>query len=374
MVEVIDFGAYRRNTAIKTLESRPKQWTSGLYDYQITALSVSDKAVMVDLRVSRGGVILLDDRIWVGNPPTMTGDGIFKTYSKYINPDQPENPQWFTDDEFAKLARVDQKAYVPTGDRGPRDTMVFDPWGAMQKTLEQVFSIVTKNGPRIERIVNSDRFRGDTLAQRSSTADGRINSGPAANWGACADGVARVANTTGTSAFGTQATFVTPDYDCHASFFDFDTSSLGAGASVSTAVFTLYGEGTAEVNTNSLTMQARIYNWGGTLTTADWRDRAQLAADSLFATMAVSSWNQTNNTANNFTSDAGAPALVNKVGTTYLVLTLSNFPTGGAAPTGNNKVETYMAEFAGTTSDPLLTVTYTPGSTRGSNLTRLGVS
>ena len=372
MVEIVDFGTYRRNTAIRTLESRPKQWTSGLYNYQITALSVSDKAVMVDLRVSRGRVILLDDRIWVSNPPTMTGDGIFKTYSKYINPDQPENPQWFTDEDFAKLAQVDQKAYVPTGDRGPRDTMVFDPWGAMQKTLEQVFSIVTKDGPRIERIGRSDRFSGDTLAVRSGTADGYVQDADT-TWASTQNGPGEATTTTG-NIFLRAWQISGTSWQLHQGFLGFDTSPLGASATVTAYVLTLYADAAGVNDVDGVTQEWYLYDWGGTLENADFRDcspSTNITNLTKLANQALSSWTDTAGAANDLTRN-GAFSSINKVGTTYMMGLLNRAYDG--TPSGANSVAFRSADEAGTTSDPLLTVTYTVGTARVSNLTQLGVS
>jgi hypothetical protein len=203
-----------------------------------------------------------------------------------------------------------------------------------------------------------------TLSQRSSTADGTVESGPAVNWNSTRAGTGLSANTS--NAEDTiLATLSGANHTTRQAFFDFDTSSLTAGATVSAAVLTLYGNGNVEADTNNTNLSARIYDWSsGGLTTADYRDGTAAAWTglSVFATFDVGSWNQTDTVANNFTSDAGAPALVSKTATTYIIV--ANDRIGNStAPTGANQVATYFADETGTASDPLLTVTYTPGAT-----------
>jgi hypothetical protein len=199
-----------------------------------------------------------------------------------------------------------------------------------------------------------------TLSQRSSTADGTVESGPAVNWNSTRAGTGLSANTS--NAEDTiLATLSGANHTTRQAFFDFDTSSLTAGATVSAAVLTLYGNGNVEADTNNTNLSARIYDWSsGGLTTADYRDGTAAAWTglSVFATFDVGSWNQTDTVANNFTSDAGAPALVSKTATTYIIV--ANDRIGNStAPTGANQVATYFADETGTASDPLLTVTYT---------------
>lgn len=205
-------------------------------------------------------------------------------------------------------------------------------------------------------------FLGDTLAVRSSTADGRVESDASTSWSTIRAGNSLAASTSETKYNVSASDNSGVEYEIRQLFLDFDTSSLGSGATISNGVFTLYGTGVAETDTDGYDVQIRFKDWGGSVTTADYvSSPTNWNACTLMGHLAVGSWNQTNNTANNFTVDSYAD--VSKTGTTYVVVGMSGYTTTTPAPTGGNRIETYLADNTGTTSDPLLTVTYTPGST-----------
>lgn len=238
-----------------------------------------------------------------------------------------------------------------------------NPYLALQKTLLDVALITTEKftRPRLERILGND-FRGDTLAVRSTTADGKVESDGTISWSTARQGNSLSA-TTAINPDTVEASDIGPgtEYQIRQFFLDFDTSSLGSGATLSNGVFTLYGTGTAETNTNSYDMEIRPKDWGGTLTTADYVATAPTSGWTnltLMSHFAVASWNQTNNTANNFTVDSYVD--ISKTAVTYVVMGLSGIGST-TAPTGVNLVTFYTADNTGTSSDPLLTVTYTPG-------------
>lgn len=127
-------------------------------------------------------------------------------------------------------------------------------------------------------------------------------------------------------------------------FLSFDTSSIPDTDTVSAAVLNL----TSQVD-NSLTdftIEARLYDWGASLTTADWVAGANLSSLTLLAHRdTASGW--TAATAYDLTDDAFA-ANVNKTGSTRLLL-CSDHTTSSTAPTGYEYVNAYSADTAGTT-------------------------
>ena len=318
----VDVEETRRTRALLGVAPlRDRSWSAGEFDFEVsnprTRVLGESRVLTVEVLVRRNGFPVYEDRINMPNPPL--------------------------------------------GVRNDDGTVRENPLGALRDSIRDVVRAVTGDGrfPRLERRPDGT-FKGDTLAVRSGTNDGRISSANA-TWTTCLNGSTLVAATSAT-AEDVRATWTGAVYQIRQVFLDFDTSSLGAGATVTNGVFTLYGNTTAETDAVGYDIQIRSYNWGGTLTTADYVDsnpQSNWTANTLMAHFDVTSWSQGSGNANNFTVDSYAA--VSKTGTTSVVVGLSAL--GSGTPTGDNSVEFRMADQSGTTSDPLLTVTYTPGGT-----------
>jgi len=141
-------------------------------------------------------------------------------------------------------------------------------------------------------------------------------------------------------------------------FLAFDTSALTSGATVSAAVLRVTSY--ADYSTTDFDIQARLRDWGTSLTTADWVAGADLSGLTLLGSYATSS-GFTANTGYDL-SDTAMGANVNKTGSTRMLL-CSSRTVGNNAPTNNEFVHIYSANYTGTTRDPKLTVTYAAGST-----------
>jgi hypothetical protein len=319
----VDPNAARRQRILNTLNpGASRSWTTGSGANQIS-YTVSNvqlrtlhgtQVLSVDLLVSRAGVVWFADRINLPNP----------------------------------VQAVRNNSGVP----------VDNPLIATRNTLQDIAFIVTQNFTVVHDMRDgAGGFIGDTLAVRSSTADGVLTS-TNATWNTARDGSGLVADTSSNGA--TPA--VNTGFTVRLLFLDFDTSSLGQGATITALVPTLYGASIAETNTNSTEIECKILDWGGALTTADWPDLnpdSNWTALTTVAARALSGWQQTNGTANNLTDAGLAYDSINKTSPTYMVVGLARIAIG--QPTGNNQFPTWQADTAGTSSDPLLTVTYTPG-------------
>lgn len=155
---------------------------------------------------------------------------------------------------------------------------------------------------------------------------------------------------------------------CFEGFVSFDTSSIPDTDTVSDAVLSIYGAG--DSSTTDFTMNARTSNWGATLTTGDWVAGASLSGLTLLATYSTASgWSAV--AYNDFSSGVNMPAAIDKAGITYILLSSSRHEAGND-PAGNEFVNWYAAEQAGTTQDPKLTVTHAVPATV-KNLALLGV-
>lgn len=323
-----DINATRRQRAWDAVTDRafPRSWQRRVrgadYSLEITMPQLrslhGSMVVSVDVLVTRDGEPIYDDRINSPNPPM--------------------------------------------GVRSDDGTVTESPLQAFRDHILQAVRSATKDltDPHLMRD-EKGRLKGDTLAVRSTTADGRVQSTSTGGTWSAARGGATLAARSATNPETIVASVSGSDYIAGQFFMDFDTSSLGSGATLSNGVFTIYGSGTAETNTNSYDIQIRPYNFGGSVTTADWVDCNPTTGwtnPTLMAHLALGSWNQTSGTANNFTVDSYAD--VSKTGSTYVVMGLSGLGST-TSPTGANSLAFRTADQSGTTSDPLLTVTYTPG-------------
>ena len=148
--------------------------------------------------------------------------------------------------------------------------------------------------------------------------------------------------------------FGTPLHYCFECYYQFDTSALGADATVSAVSLEL--DGLTDNSTTDSTFEARAYDWGGTVTTADWVAGDSLAALTLLATWATSGFSAGYNA---FTSDAAFPAAINRTGFTRFLIASDRLRLA-TTPTGPEKVSFVgPANPANPPNVPKLTVTYT---------------
>ncbi len=231
---------------------------------------------------------------------------------------------------------------------------------ALRLVLEDNIRIQT-NGYKtkhVKRIGDSDTFSGDTLT--AFAVDDAYVLSSNSSWATTQAGGGTL---TATTANPNSVLCGRPSalYGITLSYLRFDTSSLGAGDTITAYAFSLYGTGTAEVNNLSSTIQARIHpGYGaGVPTTADWVNCATTwTSYTLFADFTLSGWVQTADTINTFTSQ-GAQSSINIDGNTDIVVGLSN--NSGSAPAAlqqSNFVFRSSAQ-SGTTSDPKLVITFT---------------
>lgn len=289
------------------------QYTATLSNPQIRTLNGS-QVFSVDMQVTKDGVLFFDDRINMPNPPQ--------------------------------------------GVRRPNGSVQDNPLQALRDSLLDVLGVCTHRLTTPHLMRGQDGlFLGDTLAVRSATTDGTVTSSNA-TFATMAAGSGLTAATATSPITMAWQLVGGPTYRGRYFFTEYDTSSLGATVTITAAVYTLYGESSAEFDVDNYNLEARYKDWGGTVTTADWFDPRSGVWSGLVSggSLDVGTWNETDGTANNL-SDSGVYTSIAKTGTTRIVFGFSGMDS--STPTGNNTVNTYTADNAGTSSDPLLTVTYT---------------
>lgn len=146
-----------------------------------------------------------------------------------------------------------------------------------------------------------------------------------------------------------------PGFNLNVSYFGFDTSVVDDAETVSSAVLSLYVA--SDNSTDDFTVQARLYDWGATLTSADWRDGTDMAGDTLLATVGTASISD--GAYADFASEAAFVSAINKTGTTRLYVANAN-QAAGVAPTNSEKITVVHSDETGTSQDPRLVVITTP--------------
>ena len=199
--------------------------------------------------------------------------------------------------------------------------------------------------------------RGTVTTVFAGTADGRIDSSNATYSVARSGSGSLSANTTSDLIVG-QALIGGVRY-CRQGFVSFDTGSVPDTDDVSAVDLSLWL--TTDTSTTDFTTEAREYDWGASVTTADFRPGADLAALTLMASIASSGIGATG-AYKAFTSETAFLTATNlKTGTVYLNLSSSRQRLDND-PAGDEYLTWESADTAGTTNDPKLTITHAAAS------------
>lgn len=131
-------------------------------------------------------------------------------------------------------------------------------------------------------------------------------------------------------------------------FIAFDTSAVvGTITSV-----TLSLRGVVNSLSTNFIIEARLHDWGATVTTADWLARATLGTKTLVASKSTVGWSTAGYNA--LTSEAAFLTGINQSGFTRLVLCSDRHRNGLGS--GNEWLAFASADTADTTSDPKLVI------------------
>lgn len=343
------------DTALAAL-NQARQWALENVDFDVSNVEVDGDYLIVDFRVTGpGGKVWFDDRNRILHPRLWTEDGTTTPTTQYRRPSG--ETLFLSQAQFDALTRLQQRALTPTGKTWDKPNFQFAPRLALLKDLLHTAKLVTKDWtvPHVMRDADGNLL-GDTLTVFSQD-DGNVNSSNA-NIATARAGSGLSANVASASS-DIQSSFAFSLYIFGMGFIAFDTSALGATATITGAIVSLAGDGNAESNANSPTIQIKFKDYGaGNPTTADWFNITTTGWTGLVDVggLALGSWNQTSGAYNAF-SDAGNYGSISKTGVTRMVIGTSLFPTG--TPTGTNEFFPRFSEQTGTTADPKLVITYT---------------
>lgn len=202
------------------------------------------------------------------------------------------------------------------------------------------------------------RTAGTVTTIYGDTSDGRLE-GQGATYNVARQGTGTVAiDTTGTASATGQ--FFSSTYSCYQQYWAFDTSIIDDDDIVTGVSLELYQTGQNLAGGN-FTVEARAFDWGATLTTADYRPGNTLSSYTLLASIATSGMGTLNryyaltSTAAFLTVDGLKTGMVR-------LFTSSSKQRTGTTPTDREFVQFATANASGTTTDPKLVITHdTPG-------------
>lgn len=161
-----------------------------------------------------------------------------------------------------------------------------------------------------------------------------------------------------------RATATTDEYHTvQRSIFLFDSSALGSGATILSAVFSLNGTfALTSLGEDSIDIVSSSPASDSNLVTGDY---AQLGSTS-FSNLTTVGWAV--DSYNDFTLNAGGISNISKTGISKFGARLEQDRTGTLAnawaSNGQTRVDSYFADWTGTTKDPKLTIT-TPSTDTG---------
>ena len=199
----------------------------------------------------------------------------------------------------------------------------------------------------------------------AGTSDGYIRCANATYATARSGGGTFVVDSSSTGGLPVGQLLQTGMYYVWETFLSFDTASIPDDAIIDSVSLELYGSAHS-VTSSGFTIEARMYDWGASLTSADFIPGASLSALPLVASKVLTTdadWNLAGYNA--LTSESAFVDNINRTGLTSIVLDSSRL-VAGSAPTGIEQVQAFSADHGGilTDGDPRLVVEYhlPPGS------------
>ncbi|PZG20620.1 hypothetical protein [Nonomuraea aridisoli] len=208
------------------------------------------------------------------------------------------------------------------------------------------------------------RTAGTVTVIYGEPADGRLE-GQGNTYAAARNGTGTILNDT-TGAFSATGQFFVSTYSCYQQYWAFDTSAITDSDEVTAVQLALYQTGQNLAGGNFV-VEARAFDWGDTLTTADYRPGNTLNTYTLLASINTNSMGTLNQyyTLNSQPAFLSVPGL--KTGMVRLFTSSSKQRTG-TAPTAREFVQFATADASGTTTDPRLTITHHGVGTGGTQL------
>lgn len=197
-----------------------------------------------------------------------------------------------------------------------------------------------------------------TVTIYSDTSDGYCSS-ISTSYTSASDGTGVGASPSATVGYVGQY-IINTTYYVNISYLKFDTSSIPDDAEITSV--TLYCYGYLDLSTTDFSIEARLHDWGATLTAADWVAGSNLGSKTLLASRSSLGWSTVGY--NGFTENgSNFRNNINKTGTTYIILCSAEH-ANQSPPSNNEYVGLYFSDETGTSKDPKLEITYSTAHTK----------
>lgn len=198
-----------------------------------------------------------------------------------------------------------------------------------------------------------------TVTIYSDTADGYCNSS-STSYTSASNGTGIGASPAAAVGYVGQYIIGGTTYVVHLGYLKFDTSSIPDDAEITSVTLSCYGYN--DLSTTDFTVEARLHDWGASLTSADWIAGSALSGKTLLASRSSLGWNTSGY--NTFTENgSNFRNNINKTGTTYIVLCSAEH-TAQSPPTNDEYIGLYFSDETGTSKDPKLEITYSTAHTK----------
>lgn len=186
-----------------------------------------------------------------------------------------------------------------------------------------------------------------------TTGDGYLEGG-GASYGAAYGDTTPTVDTPATLLYIGQR-YASLTYFVYQSFLGFDTSSIGAAATITGAEFDFWVATDASTTNFDITLAA--YDFGTAIDAPDFHSPTQLTA-----LTAAGSLNTSTVVTTAYSVIAGIQSVVNPTGNTRVIL-YSDRNASATSPSGDEYIRAYATEATGTANDPYFSVTYTTTQT-----------
>ena len=317
---------------------KPQKYNRLNYDIEI-----------VETKAIEGGIEVLA-RAWKDGKPLGFGkDGSVETERFRIF-----NPPILVDDPNGTIIREGTDRWGNITQRKLRE----DPVEAIRQTLAHTISVSSRTDTNVvSGSIGNTTSTFYPAAGAVAPVDGDVYRQNEATWAAARDAATGdAARPTSATALAMAAKETASLWHVFRGYFGFDHTSIGTDT-ISSATFSLASTAYTKLNPDSTSINIVSATPASTdnLVIGDFPN----VGATVYATKTIAGWTDTDNTYNDFIIDtAGITYITNWTSHLGFLGVRIGIDTTNTTPTGDNSIQCYTADTAGTTSDPKLVVVH----------------
>jgi len=209
----------------------------------------------------------------------------------------------------------------------------------------------------------------------ATTVDGTIRGTADASWATAHDATDGASTQPSDAVLLMILTQLDGTYLIYRGAYIISTGTIGAINDITSATISFAGTGSAEVNQTNTTLDLVQFTPAEPFNNLSTVDYDQFGTTSFANSFNITSWDQTDGTYNDLTLNSDGLNVLDKTGLTKYGVRTGLDRSNTAPGTGEvNRIESYFADQAGTTTDPKLVVVHTSSSVKTiDGLTRLSM-